>query len=273
MACRSARSVPGRFVPCAVIRLPEGPCNLRIYVPSVIPFHHYLVNELMTEIKLVIFDLAGTTVEDGGQVLNAFTAALAKHHIEVTPEEVQKVRGGSKREALLSFIPEGSERAATVERVYASFRECLAKQYQVDGIQPVPGSERVFGWLRARGIRVALNTGFDRDITRLLLTALTWGEGIVDAVICGDDVRQGRPAPYLIFHAMEATGTTNVKQVVNVGDTVMDLQAGDHAGVRWNVGVLSGAHNRQQLERAAHTHLLASVAELADLWDIGSGAI
>jgi phosphonatase-like hydrolase len=237
-------------------------------VQSVTPFHHQLVIDLMTEIKLVVFDLAGTTVQDGGQVLSAFTAALAKHHIEVNPEDVQKVRGASKREALLSFVPEGPQRIATAERIYASFRECLAHQYKVDGIQPVHGAEQVFGWLKARGIRVALNTGFDRDITRLLLTALSWGEGIVDAVICGDDVRQGRPAPYLIFHAMEATGTTSVQQVVNVGDTVMDLQAGQNAGVRWNVGVLSGAHSRQQLERAAHTHLRASVAETPSLWDI-----
>jgi phosphoglycolate phosphatase-like HAD superfamily hydrolase len=48
----------------------------------------------------------------------------------------------------------------------------------------------------------------------------------------------------------------------------MDLQAGQNAGVRWNVGVLSGAHSRQQLEGAAHTHLLASVAETPSLWDI-----
>jgi phosphonatase-like hydrolase len=227
----------------------------------------------LTEIKLVLFDMAGTTVQDGGQVLSSFTAALAKHNIKVTPEEVQQVRGTSKKEALLRLIPDGPLRAGLAESAYASFREYLAHQYKVDGIRSVDGAERVFGWLRGQGIRVALNTGFDRDITQLLLTALSWDDGVVDAVICGDDVRQGRPAPYLIFQAMEATGTTSVQQVVNVGDTVMDLQAGHNAGVRWNVGVLSGAHSRQQLERAPHTHILASVAELASLWDVGSRSI
>jgi phosphonatase-like hydrolase len=98
-----------------------------------------------------------------------------------------------------------------------------------------------------------------------LLTALQWRDA-VDAVVCGDDVQQGRPAPYLIFHAMEATGTTNVQQVMNVGDTVLDLQAGHNADVRWNIGVLSGAHAREQLEQAPHTHLLPSIAALPDLW-------
>jgi hypothetical protein len=36
--------------------------------------------------------------------------------------------------------------------------------------------------------------------------------------------------------------------------------------VGWNVGVLSGAHDRATLARAAHTHLVESVAELHAVW-------
>jgi phosphoglycolate phosphatase-like HAD superfamily hydrolase len=43
---------------------------------------------------------------------------------------------------------------------------------------------------------------------------------------------------------------------------VLDLRAGHNAGVRYNIGVLSGAHKRDQLQREPHTHLLQSVAEL-----------
>jgi phosphonatase-like hydrolase len=220
----------------------------------------------MDDLKLVVFDLAGTTVKDNGEVAYAFTAALAEHNIEVTSERLRSLRGSSKREAVLRFIPEGPDRARHAEAVYASFREHLAERYRVEGIEPVEGAERIFQGLRAQGVRVALNTGFDRDITGLLLTALDWGERIVDAVVCSDDVMQGRPAPYLIFHAMEATGTISVQQVANVGDTVLDLKAGHNAGVRWNVGVLSGAHDRQLLEQAPHTHLLQSITELLNLW-------
>lgn len=224
--------------------------------------------ELMDKIKLVVFDLAGTTVKDKGQVVNAFAAALKEHKIEFTSEQLNSVRGSSKRQAVLSFIPEGADRARRAELVYSSFREQLAVRFRDEGIEPVDGAEQIFRQLKEQGVRVALNTGFDRDITELLLTALNWKEAVVDAVICGDEVRRGRPAPYLIFHAMEATGTTSVQGVANVGDTVLDLQAGHNAGVLWNIGLLSGAHDRQQLERAPHTHLLQSVAELSDLWPV-----
>lgn len=220
----------------------------------------------MNELKLVVFDLAGTTVKDNGQVVNAFTAALTQHDIEFTSELLSSVRGSSKRQAVEQFIPEGPDHARRAEEVYSSFREHLAKQYRNGGVEPVAGAEQIFEWLKGQGVRVALNTGFDRDITQLLLAALNWEGAMVNAVVCGDEVKQGRPAPYLIFHAMEATGTTSVRQVANVGDTVLDLQAGHNAGVRWNIGVLSGAHDRQLLERPPHTHLLQSVADLFDLW-------
>lgn len=220
----------------------------------------------MKELKLVVFDMAGTTVRDDGQVPQAFTAALAEHGLTVTPEQLNRVRGSAKRQAVWQLLPAEPEREARAEKIYAAFCRHLTQRYQREGVAAIDGAAQVFQWLRAQGIKVALNTGFDRDITRLLLAALGWQDGVVDAVVCGDDVRQGRPAPEMIFHAMAAIGVTDVQQVMNVGDTVLDLQAGHHAGVRWNVGVLSGAHGRAQLEPAPHTHLLPSVAALPELW-------
>lgn len=222
----------------------------------------------MNSVELVIFDLAGTTVEDNGEVPDAFTAALAAHGISVSPTELRSVRGASKRQAILRFIPPGPQQASCAESVYVSFREHLAQRYQLDGVRPVVGADSTFISLRERGVHVAANTGFDRETTAMLLEALGWGGAFFDGVVCGDDVAQGRPAPYLIFRAMESVGACDVHRVANVGDTALDLLAGHNAGVRWNVGVLSGAHERPQLQEAPHTHLLPSVAELLSLWDV-----
>jgi phosphonatase-like hydrolase len=214
------------------------------------------------KLRLVVLDLAGTTVRDSGQVTTAFTRALFEQGISVTDRELAAVRGASKREAIGRFIPEGRHRLERANAAYGAFREHLAAGLRAEGVQPIEGAELVFRHLRSEGVRVALNTGFDRDVTNLLLNALHWGDGVVDAVICGDDVIEGRPAPYLIFRAMEATRVSSVHDVMNVGDTTLDLHAGHNAGVRWNVGVLSGAHDRAALQRAPHTHLVGSVADL-----------
>ena len=219
----------------------------------------------MKNIRLVVSDMAGTTVKDSGEVARAFSAALADHGIEVSADQINAVRGASKREAIATLVaPKYGADAARVEAVYASFKNQLQRVFTKEA-QPVAGAVETFQWLRGNHIKLVLNTGFDRDITEILLDALKWRD-MADAVICGDDVTQGRPAPYMIFRAMEAAGIASVHEVLNVGDTVSDLQAAHNAGVAVSVGVISGAHKRAQLEREPHTHLLNSVAQLLRLW-------
>jgi phosphonatase-like hydrolase len=228
---------------------------------------------MLNTIRLVVTDIAGTTVHDGGEVAQAFSAALADHGVEASSAQINAVRGASKREAIATLVAPGHANARgtdamRVEAVYASFKDHLQRVF-TRAARPVDGAPQTLAWLRARGIKIALNTGFDRDITDMLLHALNW-RAVADAVICGDDVSVGRPAPFMIFHAMEQTGVTDVRQVMNVGDTVSDLQAAQHAGVAISVGVLSGAHTRAQLTREPHTHLLDSIAHLPSLWNEGA---
>jgi phosphonatase-like hydrolase len=85
------------------------------------------------------------------------------------------------------------------------------------------------------------------------------------AMVASDDVTVGRPAPYMLFHAMETAGVKNIAEVMAVGDTPLDLQAASNAGVRGMVGVLSGVGTREQLSREPHTDIIQSVADLPAL--------
>jgi phosphonatase-like hydrolase len=216
--------------------------------------------------ELVVFDLAGTTVRDRGEVADSFDRALAEHGVSLAPAALRAVRGASKRRAMFELLPEGPSRDERARLAYVTFHDLLAERYGNDGVEAIDGAAEQFARLRRSGVRVALDTGFDRDITSLLLDALGWDRGVVDAVVCGDDVARGRPAPDLIFGAMERTKVTRVERVANVGDTIRDLQAGAAAGVRWNLGVLTGAHDRATLMGAPHTRLLSSIASLSMLW-------
>ena len=75
----------------------------------------------------------------------------------------------------------------------------------------------------------------------------------------------GRPAPYMIFEAMARLGVGDVRGVLAVGDTPLDLQAGTRAGCGGVIGVLSGSHTIETLGPVRHTHIIASVADLPEL--------
>ncbi len=212
----------------------------------------------MVDLELVVFDVAGTTVRDDGQVPTAFTAAFREHGLPTDPHVLRSLRGASKRQAVHDLLPSEPERA---DAVYAAFRQHLTRAFAA-GVSAVPGAVEVFAWLHDRGVKVALNTGFDRDTLTPLLAALGWDDGRLDAVACGDEVDRGRPAPDLIRRCMRLTGVDDPRTVATVGDTVLDLRAGTAAGVGFNVGVLSGAHGRDLLVAEPYTHLIGSVAEL-----------
>ncbi len=214
----------------------------------------------MNNIRLVVFDVGGTLIEDVGHVPAAFEMALRSHGYSVSRAELSSLRGASKRDVIRQIVGErkGSDHEVS-ERVYHTFQERLSNLFSEGGARPVVGVEEAVARLRDAGARIAVTTGFDRQITTQVLGGLESQE-ILDAVVCGDDVSTGRPAPYMIFRAMELTGVASVHRVATVGDTTNDLRAGYSAGVAANIGVLTGAHDRDRLQQAPHTHILESAA-------------
>lgn len=218
-------------------------------------------------IRLVVLDVGGTIIQDRGDVPEALRTAFASRGITVTPAEIAQWRGASKREVVKHFVQlrtatSDAERSKLAELIYADFAAQINRAYKT--AQPIAGVEDAFRKMRASGLLLATSTGFDRAITLPIFQRLGWLHYFA-ATITSDDVVQGRPSPYMIFHAMEAAGVNAVSEVVAVGDTPLDLQAGMNAGVRGAVGVLSGVGTSENLNKERHTHIIPSVAELPDL--------
>lgn len=215
--------------------------------------------------QLVVLDMAGTTVHDDGLVLECFVAAVQSVGLVATAAELNARMGQSKREVFDDLarrqVGAGTAADALRDRGYDLFREILENAYRKRGVAPIRGAEQTIRWLRAQGIRIALNTGFYREVTDIIVDGLGW-RPLVDTVVCDDDVSEGRPAPYMIHTAMQRCRVRSVRDVIVVGDTPSDMMAGTNAGARAVVAVTSGSHDAAALRRHAATHLLDSVRDL-----------
>lgn len=221
-------------------------------------------------IELAALDMAGTTIEEHGDVYAALRAAAEAEGAEVDDALLRRWMGSDKREAIAALVEAGGGgrlAAPAVEGAYERFRSLLEERYRSRPPEPLPGVPEALAGLRAAGVRVALTTGFARDVAGPLLASLGWrvGGDLVDAMVCADDVPAGRPAPYLVFRAMERTGVHRVDRVLVAGDTVADLRSGTNAGAGAVVGVATGALGLADLGTERHTHLLRSVADLPAL--------
>lgn len=218
-------------------------------------------------VRLVVLDVGGTIVEERGDVPAALIGALGKRGIAVSPAEINQWRGAAKREVVRHFVSERKklpdpEREKLIEAVYADFRARILESYQT--AKGIAGAENAFRAMQKMGLTLATSTGFDGPITASILRRLGW-EHYFAARITSDDVVEGRPSPYMLFHAMEAARVGSVSQVIAVGDTPLDLQAGTNGGMRGVVGVLSGVGTRKTMEPEPHTDLIDSVAALPAL--------
>ena len=221
----------------------------------------------LTSIRLVVLDVGGTIIEDRGDVPETLRSAMGTHGVTVTLAEISEWRGASKREIIRHFVERknmtsGADREKLVTAIYQDFNARLGEIYRT--VPPIAGAEDAIRKLRESGYRLATTTGFDREITSPIFHRLGW-EKYFAAIICSDDVALGRPAPFMLFHAMETARVNSVAEVMAVGDTPLDLQAGTNGGLRAVVGVLSGASRAEQLQREPHTHILPSVADLPSL--------
>jgi phosphonatase-like hydrolase len=218
-------------------------------------------------IRLIILDVGGTIIEDRGDVPQTLRSVLSNHGIAASPAEIGQLRGASKREIVRHFVDGQSKlpsagRDKLVGAIYRELQEQLIAAYRK--VPPIAGAEEAFETLRQRGYLLATTTGFDREITTSIFQRLGW-EKYFAATISSDDVTQGRPAPFMLFHAMEAARVNKVSETMAVGDTPLDLQAGNNAGLKGVVGVLSGASTAEVLRKEPHTHILPSVAQLPGL--------
>jgi phosphonatase-like hydrolase len=222
------------------------------------------------QIDLVVFDMAGTTVYDGDSVNRCLRDALAAAGLPVSAEAVNEVMGLPKPESLRVLIERSALRetlASCVPAIHADFVERMFRYYQSDpSVHEIPGASETFARLRQGGVKVALDTGFSRDIVQVLLDRLGWLEqGLVDATVASDEVPRGRPHPDMIRRLMALLEVPSPERVAKVGDTPADLLEGANSGCGMVVGVTEGTHTREQLQPYPHTHLIGSVVELPAL--------
>jgi phosphonatase-like hydrolase len=156
---------------------------------------------------------------------------------------------------------------AEVGAIHEDFVRRMRDHYALGpSVREVPGAAAAFADLRRAGLRVALNTGFSRAISAVVLSRLGWhAPAVIDADVASDEVSRGRPHPDMIHFLMARLGIQGPRRVAKVGDTRADLEEGANAGCGLIIGVTSGAFTREQLQGCPHTHILGSVAEVPGL--------
>ncbi|MFC5648025.1 phosphonoacetaldehyde hydrolase [Paenibacillus solisilvae] len=203
-------------------------------------------------IKAVIFDWAGTVIDYGCFApMNAFIQSFEDAGVPITIREAREPMGMLKWDHIQALTKMdrvknqwidkyGSEPVdEDIDQLYSSFEATLMKSLRTF-TDPIPGVVETVARLREAGMKIGSTTGYTKGMMEVVAPEAKRKGYAPDYMIASDEVKAGRPYPYMIFQNLIELGVYPTQSVIKVGDTVSDIHEGRNAGV-WTVAVVKGS--------------------------------
>lgn len=220
-------------------------------------------------IKMVVFDMAGTTVNENNVVYKTLRIAINEAGFDFTLDQVlEQGAGKEKKQAIRSILTAfaGIQDEELTDKIYKNFFGKLTEAYNREEILPQNNAAELFAELKKRGIISILNTGYDRVTAQSIVDKLGWKEGEdFDGLVTATDVGRNRPEPDMILFAMKRFNLTDASQVVKVGDSAIDIEEGRNAGCGLSIGITTGAHTAEQLQIAHPDKIIDDLIDVLPL--------
>lgn len=195
----------------------------------------------------VIFDLDGTLFDTRGDIARAVNAGLAAHGQPAAPEPL-----------IISFVGDGVGRLVdrTLDAVGGDLAlaprvaESIVGYYRLhpaDHARPYTGVADALKALGVAEVPLAVASNKPTDLCEMILAHFGWAERFA-AVLGSDWGGPRKPDPAVLFELARRLDRPTAAGVM-VGDSVMDLQAGQAASMR-TVAALYGFRPAPELQAA-----------------------
>lgn len=220
---------------------------------------------------MVVFDMAGTTVNEDNVVYKTLQQSINKKGYDFSLDQVlAEGAGKEKLEAIKSILKvyAFNNNNNLADEIYQDFIDLLSEAYEKILVNPQPHALELFKVLKDRNIKVVLNTGYNAETAELLIEKLGWKKGTeFDSLISSSDVENNRPDPEMIDLAMDIYGIEDAAEIIKVGDSIIDIEEGQNAGCGLNIGITTGAHTFLQLQTANPDFIINDLLELVPIID------
>lgn len=172
--------------------------------------------------QTVVFDLDGTLVDSLPLVLAAIQHAIEPYG-GVTSMDIFAHLGGPPQRFMADLLEDPAHVPDALDRMQR-FHEA-----HFHLIQPYPEARALLEDLQSREVAAAIWTGRDRATTQILLRMHAL-EGLLAAVVCGDDLPTHKPDPAGLRRILSGLGSS-ADDTLYVGDADVDVLGGYACGV------------------------------------------
>lgn len=207
----------------------------------------------INEIRLVVFDWAGTTVDYGSCApMTVFERVFEEAGVSLTRAEINGPMGMEKKShirALLSLDTSKRQwnarygrdwNEADVEQLYEIFETKLF-EVVAEYSTPIPGVVKTVDTLRNMDIKIGSTTGYTSQMMEQVIPGAATNGYEPDCVVTPDVTGASRPTPFMLYECMRRLNVYPPSAVVKAGDTITDILEGKNAGA-WSIGILTGSN-------------------------------
>ena len=216
--------------------------------------------------KMIVCDMAGTIIKENNIVYKTLYEVIKSFNDSLLQEDINKFKGFNKLEVIDHFVKKQGlpirESRLLIKQSNNKFNSLLKEKYSVDkNVKLIhPHLPNLLNTLRDNDKRIVLNTGYNKEIQNILIDKFSLNK-CIDDYISSEEVKVGRPYPYMIYNLMERNNIKNIDQVIKIGDTPVDIHEGRNAGC-FTIGVLSGASTYEELNASRPNIIINDIMDI-----------
>ncbi len=176
-----------------------------------------------------LFDWDGVVIDSSAQHEKSWELLAAETGLPLPPDHFTK-GFGKKNEVIIPEILGWSSNREEIIRLGHRKEELYRQLVGEAGVTVLPGARELLLALRAAAIPCAVGSSTPRNNLIAIFAATGLGE-FFDAVVCGDDVTHGKPAPDVFLQAAQLLHMQPCECVV-LEDAFAGIEAGQRAGMK-----------------------------------------
>ena len=179
--------------------------------------------------KGVIFDWDGVVIDSSAQHERSWEL-LAEEIQKPLPADHFKEGFGKKNQEIIPSLLRWSEDPEEIRKLGERKEELYRELVREQGVAVLPGARELLVALKSASIPRSVGSSTPRSNLDAIFAA-TGLDQLFDAVVCGDDVTNGKPAPDVFLLAAKRLGLDPADCLV-IEDAHVGIEAAHRAGMK-----------------------------------------
>ena len=199
-------------------------------------------------IKGVIFDMDGTIVDSLPYHYEAWKIFFNENKVENFSEKLKDYKGGGTLD--LMTVVYGDKYSRKELKIMTDDKEIIFREIYKNNVVPIAGFMEMFELIKSKKILVGIASNAIRKNVKMILSELKIYEEF-DSIICGDEVRKGKPDPEMFNETVDRFNLKKEKCLI-FEDSIEGVTAAANSKVGV-IGVSSSTSGKILIDKGCKT--------------------